>query len=82
MSAPSGTKWGDVVSVSGGNYKKGQIGIYVSSSGNETTTYVSVQVWFRTIYSCYDGSDNIYFNIGENVTEATTRVGSIVISHK
>ena len=82
MSAPSGTKWGDVVSVSGGNYKKGQIGIYVSSSGNETTTYVSVQVWFRTIYSCYDGSDNIYFNIGENVTEATTRVGSIDISHK
>lgn len=82
MSAPSGTKWGDVVSVSGGNYKKGQIGIYVSSSGNETTAYVSVQVWFRTIYSCYDGSDNIYFNIGENVTEATTRVGSIDISHK
>lgn len=82
MSAPSGTKWGDVVSVSGGNYKKGQIGIYVSKSGNETTTYVSVQVWFRTIYSCYDGSDNIYFNIGENVTEATTRVGSIDISHK
>ena len=82
MSAPSGTKWGDVVSVSGGNYKKGQIGIYVSSSGNETTTYVSVQVWFRTIYSCYDGSSNIYFNIGENVTEATTRVGSIDISHK
>ena len=82
MSAPSGTKWGDVVSVSGGNYKKGQIGIYVSSSGNETTTYVSVQVWFRTIYSCYDGSTNIYFNIGENVTEATTRVGSIDISHK
>ena len=82
MSAPSGTKWGDVVSVSGGNYKKGQIGIYVSKSGNETTTYVSVQVWFRTIYSCYDGSDNIYFNIGENVTEATTRVGSVDISHK
>ena len=82
MSAPSGTKWGDVVSVSGGNFKKGQIGIYVSKSGNETTTYVSVQVWFRTIYSCYDGSDNIYFNIGENVTEATTRVGSIDISHK
>lgn len=82
MSAPSGTKWGNVVSVSGGNFKKGQIGIYVSKSGNETTTYVSVQVWFRTIYSCYDGSNNIYFNIGENVTEATTRVGSIDISHK
>ena len=82
MSAPSGTKWGDVVSVSGGNFKKGQIGIYVSGSGNETTAYVSVQVWFRTIYSCYDGSNNIYFNIGENVTEATTRVGSIDISHK
>ena len=82
MSAPSGTKWGDVVSVSGGNFKKGQIGIYVSGSGNETTAYVSVQVWFRTIYSCYDGSNNIYFNIGENVTEATTRVGSVDISHK
>ena len=82
MSAPSGTIWGDVVSVSGGNFKKGQIGIYVSGSGNETTAYVSVQVWFRTIYSCYDGSNNIYFNIGENVTEATTRVGSIDISHK
>ena len=82
MSAPSGTKWGDVVSVSGGNFKKGQIGIYVSGSGNETTAYISVQVWFRTIYSCYDGSNNIYFNIGENVTEATTRVGSVDISHK
>lgn len=82
MSAPSGTIWGDVVSVSGGNFKKGQIGIYVSGSGNETTAYVSVQVWFRTIYSCYDGSNNIYFNIGENVTDATTRVGSIDISHK
>ena len=83
MGAPSGTIWGDIVTGSGsGNYRKGRIGIYAAiTSSTATVTTVRVQVWFWTIYSCSDSSNNLYFNIGAGVTSATTNVGSVSIYH-
>lgn len=83
MSAPSGTIWGDIVTGSGsGNYRKGKIGIYATiTSSTDTVTTIRVQVWFWTIYSCSDSSNNLYFNIGTGVTSATTNVGSASIYH-
>ena len=82
MSAPSGTIWGSIVTGSGsGNYRKGKIGIYTSISNTDKVTTVSVQVWFWTIYSCSDGTNNLYFDIGADATSATTLVGSASISH-
>lgn len=83
MSAPNGTVWGDIVTGSGsGNYRKGKIGIYATiTSSTDTVTTIRVQVWFWTIYSCSDSSNNLYFNIGAGVTSATTNVGSASIYH-
>lgn len=83
MSAPNGTIWGDIVTGSGsGNYRKGKIGIYATiTSSTDTVTTIRVQVWFWTIYSCSDSSNNLYFNIGAGVTSATTNVGSASIYH-
>ena len=82
MSAPSGTVWGS--EVSGGNSgRKGKIGIYVTvSESTKTSVKFRVQVWFWSIYSCYDGSNTLKFNSGDNVTSASTPVTHVEnISH-
>lgn len=82
MSAPSGTVWGSIVTGSGsGNYRQGRIGIYATLSNTDTITTINVQVWFWTIYSCSDGSNNLYFDIGAGVTSAATYAGSASINH-
>lgn len=80
MAAPSGTVWGSVVKgdTSG---RQGKIGIYTSVSSTNTQTTVNIQVWFWTIYSCSDGTNNFYCNIGTDVTSATTKIGSASINH-
>ena len=83
MAAPSGTVWGDVVK--GTSYpdsQQGKIGIYVKeNSRTETNVKLHVEVWFKTIYSCYDGSNIVKFNMGTDTTSATTNRGSVSISH-
>lgn len=82
MSAPSGTVWGS--EVSGGNSgRKGKIGIYVTvSESTKTNVKFRVQVWFWSIYSCYDGSNTLKFNSGDKVTSASTPVTHVEnISH-
>lgn len=84
MAAPSGTVWGSVVSGSANpTGRQGRLGIYTSVSSTNTQTTVSVQVWFWTIYSCSDGyDDTLYYNVGTNISSATTQVASnIDIEH-
>lgn len=80
MAAPSGTVWGSIVNGSSSG-RKGRLGIYTSVSNTNTQTTVNVQVWFWTIYSCSDGSNNIYYDVGTGISSATTHVGSAAISH-
>ena len=83
MAAPSGTVWGDVVKgTSHPDSQQGKIGIYVKeNSRTETNVKLHVEVWFKTIYSCYDGSNIVKFNMGTDTTSATTNRGSVSISH-
>ena len=83
MAAPSGTVWGDVVKgTSNPDGQQGKIGIYVKeNSRTETNVKLHVEVWFKTIYSCYDGSNIVKFNMGTDTTSATTNRGSVSISH-
>ena len=82
MSAPASTQWGSIVTGSGGgNYRKGRIGIYTNVTSTATVTTINVQVWFWSIYSCSDGSNNLYFDIGAGVTAASTYVGSVSVYH-
>ena len=82
MSAPSGTVWGSEIS-GGSSGRKGKIGIYVTvSESTKTSVKFRVQVWFWSIYSCYDGSNTLKFNSGDNVTSASTPVTHVEnISH-
>ena len=84
MAAPSGTVWGDVVKgTSHPDSQQGKIGIYVKeNSRTETNVKLHVEVWFKTIYSCYDGSNTVKFNMGTDTTSATTNRGSVDISHE
>lgn len=77
MGAPNGTSWGSVVSA--GETLKGQIGIYISvNESTKTNVKFHVEVWFKTMYSCYDGSNTLKFNAGDNVSSAST----VVVSNK
>lgn len=81
MSAPTATKWGSIVNGSNDG-RKGRIGIYVAATEGETTVDLNIQIWFWSIYSCSDGGNTVKFNIGENVTSASTvRVTNKSISH-
>ena len=74
MSAPSATDWGSVVN------SYGKIGIYTSVSSSNTTSTVTVQVWFWSKYSISDSYNTVYYN--NNATTATTSVDSnLSISH-
>ena len=73
MAAPSGTSWGSVVTGSNSG-QKGKIGIYVKTSSTNTVVKTTVQIWFWTIYSCYDKPIKLKYDAGEDVTSASTTV--------
>lgn len=73
MAAPSGTVWGSVV----GSY--GKIGIYTSISSNNTTTSVTVEIWFASKYSVSDTNNNLYFDNLASSGSASTNKGSVSI---
>ena len=73
MAAPSGTSWGSVVTGSNSG-QKGKIGIYVKTSSTNTAVKTTVQIWFWTIYSCYDKTIKLKYDAGEDVTSASTTV--------
>lgn len=74
MAAPSGTVWGSKVN----NY--GRIGIYKSISSTATTTTVSVEIWFWSVYSCSDSSHSLYFDNLGTTGSASTKVSSTSIN--
>lgn len=80
MAAPSGTVWGSIVDGTSSG-RKGRLGIHVSLKHTDTKTTATVQVWFWTIYSCSDVTNTFYFNIGQNITSASTSKGAVSISH-
>lgn len=80
MAAPIGIIWGDPI-VGSKDTRQGKIGIYAVVTNTDTVTSINVQVWFATMYSCEDGTNNLYFDIGAGVSSASTYVGSASISH-
>lgn len=80
MAAPIGIIWGDPI-VGKKNTSQGKIGIYAVATNTDTAASVRVQVWFATMYSCEDGSNSLYLDIGADVWSASTYVGSASISH-
>lgn len=80
MAAPIGIIWGDPI-VGSKDTRQGKIGIYAVVTNTDTVTSINVQVWFATMYSCEDGSNNLYFDIGAGVSSASTYAGSASISH-
>lgn len=75
MAAPSGIKWGSIY----GGY--GRIGIYTKLTTTSTKASLNVQVWVWTKYSCSDSNNTLYYNVGTNITSATTSQGSVNINH-
>lgn len=80
MAAPIGIIWGDPI-VGSKDTRQGKIGIYAVATNTDTAASVRVQVWFATMYSCEDGSNSLYLDIGADVWSASTYVGSASISH-
>lgn len=74
MAAPSGIVWGSTV----GSY--GRIGIYKSLSSTDTTTTVSVEVWFWSKYSVSDTGNTLYFDNLSSSGSASTSKGACSIS--
>ena len=60
MAAPSGTVWGSTV----GGY--GRIGIYKSLSNTNTTSTLTVQVWFWSKYSVDDDNNTLYYTLSSS----------------
>lgn len=56
MGAPSDIKWGGTV----GDY--GKIGIYPKLSSTNTTTTVTVEIWFASKYSVSDTNNTLYYD--------------------
>lgn len=75
MAAPSSTTWGSIY----GDY--GKLGIYTSVTKSGSSASVNVQVWFSTKYSVTDSNNTFYYDVGTNITEATTSYGGVDISH-
>lgn len=75
MAAPNETVWGDIVG------SAGRIGIYTSMSNSDTSTTVSIQVYFWSKSRvAKDENNTLYFN--NDATEASTKVGKAIIEHK
>lgn len=82
MPAPSGIKWGGIIKGSENpSGRQGRIGVYTKVTNTDTETTVNIQVWFWTIYSCSDGSNKIYYDVGTSATQASTHIGSLSINH-
>lgn len=76
MAAPtSNIVWGSIA----GDY--GQIGIYRNVTKSGSTASVNVQVWFWSKYSVTDANNDFLYNVGTNITEATTVIGAVNIKH-
>ena len=60
MAAPSGTVWGSIV----GGY--GRIGIYKSLSNTNTTSTLTVQVWFWSKYTVDDDNNTLYYTMSSS----------------
>ena len=80
MAAPIGIIWGDPI-IGNKDTRQGKIGIYAVATNTDAVASVRVQVWFATMYSCEDGSNSLYFDIGTDVWSASTPRGSASISH-
>lgn len=76
MPAPSGTQWG---AASGSGTNQGQIGIAITISNTDTLTTVTAEVWYRTMYSCYDSANSFWVDWDSYAD--TTPLGSIAINH-
>lgn len=74
MAAPSGIVWGSIV----GSY--GRIGIYTKLSSTETTTTLSVEVWFWSKYSVSDSANTYYYDNLSTAGTATTSKGAVAIN--
>ena len=74
MSAPSSTIWGDSVGAGG------RIGIYVGLSNTDTTSAVTIEVWFWSKYSVEDDHQAYYFG-NETTAKYPTVRPSVVINH-
>lgn len=72
MAAPSGTVWGSIA----GGY--GRIGIYATTSSNNTQTTVTVQVWFWSKYSVSDnlGNDLCLDNLSASGSATSSKGGT------
>lgn len=79
MAAPSGIVWG---STYGSGSVQGRLGIYTKITNTSTQTTVNVQVWFWTKYGIEDNNNTLYYDIGPNVTSATTSLGTKSLYHE
>lgn len=73
--------WGNIITGSK-DTRKGKIGIEATintSKSTNTTTYVTVSVYFASMYSVTDTSNTYYYDAGK--TSATTSKGSVSINH-
>lgn len=75
MSAPNGTQWG---AVNGGGTRQDRIGIHVSMSHTQTTTKVTIQIWYWTRYAVKDSSNTFYYDWD---SYANASLGSKNINH-
>lgn len=66
MAAPSNTVWGSIV----GGY--GRIGLSVTRSSTNTTTSVTVQVWFWSKYSISDSGNTLYYDCTSKASSSAT----------
>lgn len=72
MAAPSGTVWGTAIN----DYSR--LGLYVTTTSNATTVFVTAQVWFWSKYSVNDSVNNFFFDW--DTTSAVTNMGSVSIN--
>ena len=56
MAAPSGTQWGSTIN------DKHRIGLYLTTSSDNSNTYVTAEVWIWTKYTIHDSNNNLYFD--------------------
>lgn len=73
--------WGNIITGSK-DTRKGKIGIEATintSKSTNTTTYVTVSVYFASMYSLTDTNNTYYYN--KDSTSATTSQGSVSINH-
>lgn len=76
MAAPiNDIVWGPIY----GDY--GRLGIYRKVTKSGSTASVNVQVWFWSKYSVTDANNDFLYDVGTNITEATTIIGAVSIKH-